>query len=156
MAILIKPIQKVNPKDPEVAPKWYITQVTTNQADETEVAMDIADETTLNPSEAKMALRQLRKVLLRRLLGGESVAFGGWGSFSISISSTGVDNKEDVTARNIKSVNLLFQPDAEFKADLNKAKFAWVDKLAEGKKPASSETTDEPTIEPDPDNPDII
>ena len=65
MAILIKPIQKVNPKDPEAAPKWYITQVTTNQADETEVAMDIADETTLNPSEAKMALRQLRKVLLR-------------------------------------------------------------------------------------------
>ena len=33
MAILIKPIQKVNPKDPEAAPKWYITQVTTNQAE---------------------------------------------------------------------------------------------------------------------------
>ena len=159
MAILIKPIQKVNPKDPEAAPKWYITQVTTNQADETEVAMDIADETTLNPSEAKMALRQLRKVLLRRLLGGESVSFGGWGSFSISISSTGMDNKEEVTARNIKSVNLLFQPDAEFKADLNKAKFAWVDKLAEGKKPTSSEPTDEPE-EPgtgsDSEGPDMI
>ena len=67
-----------------------------------------------------------------------------------------MDNKEEVTARNIKSVNLLFQPDAEFKADLNKAKFAWVDKLAEGKKPTSSEPTDEPTIEPDPDNPDIV
>ena len=106
-----------------------------------------------------MALRQLRKVLLRRLLGGESVSFGGWGSFSISISSTGVDNKEEVTARNIKSVNLLFQPDAEFKADLNKAKFAWVDKLAEGKKTTSSEPTDEPE-EPgsgsDSEGPDII
>jgi len=138
MAILLKPIQRVNPQDKSAAKKWYITQVTTAQVDETTVAMDLADETTLNASEAMMAIRQLRKILLRRLLGGESVKLGNWGSFNISINSVGVGKKELVTAKNIKSINLNFQPDEQFKADLQKATFAWVDKLAEG---AATETT---------------
>lgn len=133
MAILIKPVQRVNPLKPSDPMRWYVTQVTTAQVDETQVAMDLADETTLNPSEAMMAIRQLRKILLRRLLGGESVKLGNWGSFSVTLSSTPSDTKEAVTARNIKSVNLNFQPDEAFKTDLQKAQFAWVDKLAEGR-----------------------
>ena len=133
MAILVKPVQRINPLKPDEEKKWYITQVTTAQVDETQVAMDLADETTLNPSEGMMAVRQLRKILLRHLMAGESVKLGNWGSFSITISSTGVDTKEEVNARNIKSVNINFQPDEAFKADLQKATFAWVDKLAEGR-----------------------
>ena len=133
MAILVKPVQRINPLDKEAPKKWYVTQVTTAQADETEVAMELADETTLNPSEAMMAIRQLRKILLRRLLGGESVKLGNWGSFSVTLSSLGVPTKEEVNAKNIKSVNLNFQPDEAFKTDLQKATFAWVDKLAEGR-----------------------
>ena len=64
--------------------------------------MELADETTLNPSEAMMAIRQLRKILLRRLLGGESVKLGNWGSFSVTLSSLGVPTKEEVNAKNIK------------------------------------------------------
>ena len=98
--------------------------------------MELADETTLNPSEAMMAIRQLRKILLRRLLGGESVKLGNWGSFSVTLSSLGVPTKEEVNAKNIKSVNLNFQ-----------ATFAWVDKLAEGRPGGSggsdSESPDE-------------
>ena len=55
MAILVKPVQRINPLDKEAPKKWYVTQVTTAQADETEVAMELADETTLNPSEAQIA-----------------------------------------------------------------------------------------------------
>lgn len=132
MAILIKPIQRVNPQDTKADKKWYITQVTTAMVDETQVAMDLADETTLNPSEAMMAIRQLRKILLRRLLGGESVKLGNWGSFGITLNSEGVEDRKKVSARQIKSINLNFQPDEQFKSDLQKASFAWVDKLAAG------------------------
>ncbi|WP_298073736.1 HU family DNA-binding protein [uncultured Bacteroides sp.] len=132
MPILIKAIPKVNPHKPSEPQKWYVTQVTTSQVDETQVATELADETTLNPAEAIMAIRQLRKILLRRLLSGESVKLGNWGSFSVAISSMGVDTKEQVSASNIKSVNLTFRPDEAFKADLQKAQFAWVDKLAKG------------------------
>jgi len=110
----VKPVQRVNPSNPTEAKKWYVSQVTTAQVDETTVAMDLADETTLNASKALMAIRQLRKILLRRLLGGESVKLGNWGSFSVTISSTGSATKDLVTAKNIKSVNLNFQPDEQF------------------------------------------
>lgn len=143
MAILVKPVQRVNPSKPDEAKKWYVVQVTTAQVDETQVAMDLSEETTLNASEAMMAIRQLRKILLRRLLGGESVKLGNWGSFSITLSSTGVDTKDKVNANNIKSINLNFQPDESFKADLQKATFAWVDKLAEGRSSSSSSSTED-------------
>lgn len=130
MAILVKPIQRATPGDPEGPRKWYITQVTAALVDETQIAIDMAEGTTLDPSEALMALRQLRKVLLRRLLSGESVRMGNWGSFSVTLTSTGVEDKKKLTANLIKSVNLNFQPDKTFKEELNRATFAWVDKLA--------------------------
>lgn len=67
MPVLIKPVQRINPADPKAEKKWYIVQTTTKQVDETEIAMEISDETTLNGSEAMMALRQLRKIVLRHL-----------------------------------------------------------------------------------------
>ena len=130
MAILVKPIQKLNPNKLDEPKKWYITQVTAALVDESQIAIDIAEGTTLDPSEAMMALRQLRKVLLRRLLSGESVKMGNWGSFSVTLTSTGVEEKKKVSASQIKSVNLNFQADKTFKEELQKATFAWVDKLA--------------------------
>lgn len=56
MAILVKPIQRINPQDKDAEKKWYVTQVTSAQVDETQVAMEIAEETTLNPSEGMMAI----------------------------------------------------------------------------------------------------
>lgn len=145
MAVLIKAIQRVNPLKPTDPKKWYVTQVTTAQVDETQVALDLSDETTLNASEAMMALRQLRKVVIHRLLGGESVKFANWGSFNLSLSSTPSLTKDGLTARNIKSVNINFQPDEAFKAELQKATFAWVDKLAEGRSSSSNATSDSGT-----------
>lgn len=130
MAILVKPIQKLNPNKLDEPKKWYVTQVTAALVDESQIAIDIAEGTTLDPSEAMMALRQLRKVLLRRLLSGESVKMGNWGSFSVTLTSTGVEEKKKVSASQIKSVNLNFQADKTFKEELQKATFAWVDKLA--------------------------
>lgn len=59
MAILVKAIRKKNPIDPDAPEKWYIIQVTAVQVDETQVAMDLAEETMLNSSEAVMTIRQL-------------------------------------------------------------------------------------------------
>ena len=145
MAILVKPVQKRNPQDPEAPMKWYVSQVTTAQVDETQVAMELSEETTLNPSEAMMAIRQLRKIVLRHLLASESVKLGNWGSFSITLSSTPSDTKEAVTADNVKNVNLNFQADEDFKAALQKATYAWVNKLAEGRPAAQSEDAEDPS-----------
>lgn len=138
MTILVKPVQRVNPQDVTAEKKWYPVQSTVRQVDESEVAMEIADETTLNASEALMAIRQLRKIMQRHLLNSESVQLGDWGSFYTTLSTTGVAKREDLTARNIKGVNIVFQPGSELKAAMQKATFAWLNKLAEGKQSTSS------------------
>lgn len=43
--------------------KWYGVQKSMKKMTESEVAELVADETTLNPAEALMAIRQLRKVV---------------------------------------------------------------------------------------------
>lgn len=106
--------------------------MTVAQVDETQMAMDLARETTITPSEAMLVISQLRKILLCRLLGSESVKFSYWGSFSITLSSTGADTKEAVNLGNIKAVNLNFQPDEAFNMELQRATFGWMDKLTEG------------------------
>ena len=132
MSIFLKPVQRTNPLKPDEAKKWYPVQYTTKMVDENEVAMLIADETTLNPMEAAMAIRQLRKVVQRLLLDGKSVKLGDWGTFNITLNTEGAERKEDLTARNVKRVNINFQPADEMKAAMQKADFVWLDKIMEG------------------------
>ena len=129
MSVLIKPIQRANPADLDAPKKWYVTQVTISQVDENQISDEMAEGTTLDSSEAMMALRQFRKVLLKHLLAGESVKMGNWGSFSLSFASEGVDEKKDVSLGQIKQINLVFRPDRSFREDLQKASFTWIDKL---------------------------
>lgn len=152
MAILIRAVQRRNPSDKNAPMKWHPVQNTIEQMDETEVAEMIADETTLNPAEALMAVRQFPKVLRYALLNGKSVRMGNWGSFYPTLNTTGADTKEQLTAANIKKVNMVFKPSDALKADLQKATFVWVEKPAKkGDGGGSGETpgggSDRPEIE---------
>lgn len=130
MSLFLKPVQRHNPLDKDAPMKWYPVQYTTKLVDESEVAELIADETTLNPMEAQMAIRQLRKVVQRLLLDGKSVKLGNWGTFNVTLSTEGVATKELLTARNVKAVNINFLPGDELKAAMQKADFVWLDKIA--------------------------
>lgn len=141
MSIFLKPVQRRNPLKPDEAMKWYPVQNTVKMVDESEVAELIADETTLNPMEAQMAIRQLRKIVQRLLLDGKSVKLGNWGSFNVSLNTEGAATKDALTARNVKSVNINFQPGDELKAAMQKADFVWLNKMVEGK-PSEPESPD--------------
>ena len=110
---------------------------------ESEVAEMIADDTTLNPMEAQMAIRQLRKVVQRLLLDGKSVKLGNWGTFNVTLSTEGADTKEALSARNVKTVNINFQPGDELKTAMQKADFVWLNKIVEGSTSTDSESPDE-------------
>lgn len=137
MSIFLKKIQRVNPQDKQGPKKWYASQVTTEQMDETAVSEAIADETTLNAGEAMMAIRQLRKVILAALHNGKSVKLGNWGSFYAVAESEPADTAEALTAKNVKRVKINFRPGKEIKESLEKATFIWTDNMA------SVDTTEE-------------
>ena len=84
-----------------------------------------------NPSDPDAPKRQLRKVVQRLLLDGKSVKLGDWGTFNVTLNTEGVERKEDLTAHNVKRVNINFQPADEMKAAMQKADFVWLDKIME-------------------------
>ena len=67
----------------------------------------------------------------RLLLDGKSVKLGDWGTFNVTLNTEGAERKEDLTAHNVKRVNVNFQPADEMKAAMQKADFVWLDKIME-------------------------
>lgn len=57
---------------------------------------------------------------------------GDWGTFNITLNTDGAERREELTARNVRRVNVNFQPGDEMKAAMQKADFVWLDKMVEG------------------------
>ena len=108
MPILFNKVERVNPMDKTAPKRWFPVLRTITRTTEKQVAKEIADETTLNPKEAEMALSQLEKVLIRNLLASNSVQLGDWGTFHLTCNGTGADTKEGVTAASINKLNVRF------------------------------------------------
>ncbi|MGQ1946117.1 HU family DNA-binding protein [Geofilum sp. OHC36d9] len=129
MSLFYNKIQRKNPRNPEEPAKWYLSLRSTGLVKEEEVAKRIADETTLNPKEAEMSLAQLEKVLIQALLNGQTVQLGTWGSFYLTLNSEGVESEDEVSASQVKKINLRFSAGKSIKEAIAKASFKDVDSL---------------------------
>lgn len=129
MSIVMKKVQRFDPTRKEEPMKWYGVQKRLVKMNEDEVAERIADETTLNPAEALMAIRQLRKVVLQALMNGKSVQLGNWGSFNLSVGTSGADSREALTTVHIKGASINFRPGTEMREALKRADYVWMKKL---------------------------
>jgi predicted histone-like DNA-binding protein len=132
MPILYNKTERGNPVNPAAPKRWYPVLKSTKMMRDREVAKLLADETTLNPKEAEMALSQLLKVVTTALLNGHTVQLGELGSFRLTVSAEGSDTKEEVTANKIKKVNLRFTESEDLKNALKKAKFIDTASLTNG------------------------
>ncbi len=129
MPIVLNKVERGNPLQKEAPKKWYVTLKTVTQLKESEVAKQIADETTLNRKEAEMALSQLEKVLISNLLASNSVQMGDWGSFYLTCNSTGEETKETLTTASVKGLNIRFMPGKALKEALKEASFVFAEDL---------------------------
>lgn len=123
MPVLFNRVEKGNPRNSAAPKKWHPVIKTLSRIMEKGVAKEISDETTLNHKEAEMALSQLEKVLIRNLLSSNSVQIGDWGTFYLTCNSVGADTKEEVTAKQIKSLNVRFLPGKSLKKAIADATF---------------------------------
>ena len=123
MPVLFNKVERANPQDRSAQRKWYPVVRSITRITEKQVAKEIADETTLNPKEAEMALNQLKKVLLRNLLLSNTVQLGDWGGFYLTCNGEGSDTKEEVTANKITRLNIRFLPGKELNDGLKEATF---------------------------------
>ncbi len=133
MPVVLNKVERGKPMDEAAPKKWYITSKTLSQLKENEVAKQIANETTLNPKEAEMAISQLQRILLLNLLSSNSVQLGDWGSFYLTCNSEGADTKEMLTANSISRLNIRFKPGKAIKDALKEATFVFAEDLVSKK-----------------------
>ncbi|MBP7103377.1 MAG: HU family DNA-binding protein [Bacteroidales bacterium] len=131
MSLIFRKIERINMKDPEGPKLWYPVLRTITVVTEKELAKLLADETTLNPKEAEMAIYQLQKVLLRVMLDAKSIQLGELGNFYLTLHTESSETKEEVTADKIKKINIRFRPSAFVRESLQKANFIFIETLNE-------------------------
>jgi len=123
MSLLYNKTERVNPAQPAAPKKWYPILKSTGLIRERQVAKLLADETTLNPKEAEMAVSQLMKVVTNLLLNGNTVQLGELGTFRLTATCEGSNTKEEVGAQKIKKVNVRFSASEDLKNAIKKATF---------------------------------
>lgn len=121
MPLFFNRVLRGKPGSPESEKKWYLILKGVGLVKTREVARLLADETTLNPKEAEIGMVQGGKITGRLLKDGHSVQWEGLGTFHLTANSLPSDTKDEVTARNLKGLNIRFTPDPELQAEVNKA-----------------------------------
>ncbi len=114
MTVFYNKMKHANVKDKNLPGEWFPVIKSIGKMEEKEVAQRMANEVTLNPKEAEMAIYQYHKILIEGLLEGKTMPLGEMGSFYLTAKCDGVEKPEDVCAKQIRQVNLQFKPSAEF------------------------------------------
>lgn len=72
----------------------------------------------------KGVISDMCECLVEQLLNGNKIQLGELGTFGISISCEGAESLEKFTAKNIKEVNILFNPGPDFENLIGRAEFS--------------------------------
>lgn len=71
----------------------------------------------------KGVISDMCECLVEQLLNGNKIQLGELGTFGISISSEGAESIDKFTAKNIKAVNILFDPGKDLENMIDRADF---------------------------------
>ena len=95
----------------------------------------------------KGVISDMCECLVEQLLNGNKIQLGELGTFGISISSEGAESIEKFTAKNIKAVNILFSPGADFENLIGRAEFNPVASRIAQKATLKAEKAGEATVD---------
>ncbi len=114
MPIKYNVVPKKNPQNLAAPPRYYPVVKSSGRSDQRVIAQMGAQMSTLTTADLAAAVEVFLTVIPQELMAGRIVELGPFGSFHVTITATGADNPEGVTARNIKGLNVRFVPGKEF------------------------------------------
>lgn len=117
-------IERANPRDLNVAKKFYAVAITDKTADLRMVAERIARETNFSTAEVVGSIEAFLLVVPKMLEEGYNVKLGDFGSYRLTMSSEGAATKEEFNASMIKGANLIFRPGKLFAQIIGNIKFS--------------------------------
>ncbi|MCL2130840.1 MAG: HU family DNA-binding protein [Lentimicrobiaceae bacterium] len=124
MAVKYVLAERKIPLKPEGEKKWYAQAKSGGELTFRKLGKEIAEgSTTVSDTDVMAVLNDLVKILRRHLDNGEIVRFGDFGSFQVTLGSTGVEKQEEFHASMIKSKRVTFRPGIDLKEMLNNLKF---------------------------------
>lgn len=124
MAIKYNIIERKNILKPSEPAKFYASAKADGEISFKALAKEIAAAgSTVSDSDMLAVLNDLSKLLIKHLSEGKIVRFGDFGSFQVSVSSTGAETEAKFSSSNITGNKIQFRPGAELKAMLATAKY---------------------------------
>jgi len=122
MEVHFKPVKRHNPQNPTEY-KYYAAVNTKEVISFDELLREISDGSSLRSSDVKAVIDGLTSMMIKQLTSGRAVQFGELGTFSLSISSEGVEDIETVSAGQIKKSKILYRASAKLKRILKSIHF---------------------------------
>ncbi|MDR1986010.1 MAG: HU family DNA-binding protein [Treponema sp.] len=122
MAVKLKKISRKNPQDLTQS-KWYLTQEKTGTVGIKEIAKEIEGRSALSLGDVQSVLSNLVEIVPVFLKLGQTINLEGFGSFRISVTSEGAATPEELSARNVQGVKLIFLPSMELKRNMEGISF---------------------------------
>jgi predicted histone-like DNA-binding protein len=123
MSVKFTVTPKKDPRDQNAAPKYYALAKSDGRAGTHSVAKSINRMSTVTSVDTAAVLEAFLTVVPEELANGKIVELGDFGTFRVSLSSEGAALAEEVTARSITDVRVLFTPGKRFKQVLEAAEF---------------------------------
>ena len=114
MAMKLKKVERTNlaNRDQKL---WYLTKDAGRAIDLDEIAEDIQGRSAMTKGDILSVLSNLVQVLPAHLKKGDSVRLGSFGSFRLSISSTGAESAAALSANDVKGARVVFVAGTELK-----------------------------------------
>ena len=122
MSIKLKKIQRANPQNRQER-KWYLVQERSGSVKLADIAVEIANRSSLTFGDVQSVLRNLLETLPMYIRLGQTIHLEGFGSFHIAVGSAGKANPTDLTAHDVRSTRLIFTPSVEMKKSLEGLSF---------------------------------
>ena len=116
-----KLVEKANPMD-RTKKKRYANAVNAGTMSQKEMARHLEEKSSLTIGDISNVIENLIVELPRQLMEGKSVKLGDFGSFRLSLSSEGAEDKKKFNTAKIEP-KVIFTPSTEFKEKLQKISY---------------------------------
>lgn len=113
----------ISPSNPSAPPRYYARCQARETVSEDFICRRIAYATSLTEGDVRNVIRSLGWEIKSRLMEGDLVQLGSFGSFQFQVQSEGTTLREDFNCYKIKGAKLQFRPGSIFTAGLADLEF---------------------------------
>jgi predicted histone-like DNA-binding protein len=136
MSVTFKSVAKRNPLKLDEDPKFYALAVASGNADIDRLSELVADGSTVRQNDMYAVIVGLVNAIQGELKNGRKVTLGKLGTFSLGLSSNGVEEEDKLNASQITKARINYRPGNEIKDMLKTLRYQKVRKAEANEAPA--------------------